>query len=139
MRLASGASSSRMESPGGLSILNRRGRLAGMGHGDGKLHILARAMLWTAGAKAVDFDEHDQAGAARRHRRIFSAARGVGRDRSGLLIGLRDRLARHPKRMRSGAFHHIDHPGVAVRVDQRVKYQQVKQSSYSVRQANHSM
>jgi hypothetical protein len=50
-------------------------------------------MLWIAGAKAVDFDEHDQAGVARRCRRIFSAARGVGRDRLGLLIGHRDRLA----------------------------------------------
>jgi hypothetical protein len=53
-------------------------------------------MLWIAGAKAVDFDEHDQAGVARRCRRIFSAARGVGRDRHGLLIGHRDRLAGIP-------------------------------------------
>ena len=67
-----------------------------MGRGDGKLHALARAMLWIAGAKAVDFDEHDQAGVARRCRRIFSAARGVGRDRLGLLIGHRDRLAGIP-------------------------------------------
>src|SRR5580658_5993342 len=53
-------------------------------------------MLWIAGAKAVDFDEHDQAGVARRCRRIFSAARGVGRDRLGLLITHRDRLAGIP-------------------------------------------
>jgi hypothetical protein len=45
--------------------------------GDGKLPALARAMLWIAGAKAVDFEEHDQAGVARRCRRRFSAARGV--------------------------------------------------------------
>ena len=57
---------------------------------------MARAMLWIAGAKAVDFDEHDQAGVARRCRRIFSAARGVGRDRLGLLVGHRDRLAGIP-------------------------------------------
>jgi hypothetical protein len=74
----------------------RRGQLAGVGRGDGKLHALARAMLWIAGAKAVDFDEHDQAGVVRRCRRIFSAARGVGRDRLGLLIGHRDRLAGIP-------------------------------------------
>jgi hypothetical protein len=67
-----------------------------VGRGDGKLHALARAMLWIAGAKAVDFDEHDQAGVARRCRRIFSATRGAGRDRRGLLIGHRDRLARIP-------------------------------------------
>jgi hypothetical protein len=53
-------------------------------------------MLWIAGAKAVDFDEHDQAGVAGRCRRIFSAAHGAGRDRLGLLIGLRDRLAGIP-------------------------------------------
>ena len=53
-------------------------------------------MLWMAGAKAVDFDEHDQAGVARRCRRIVSAARGVGRDRLGRLIALRDRLAGIP-------------------------------------------
>jgi hypothetical protein len=33
---------------------------------------------------------------ARRCRRIFSAARGVGRDRLGLLVGHRDRLAGIP-------------------------------------------
>src|SRR5580658_568855 len=49
-----------------------------------------------AEAKAVDFDEHDQAGVARRCRRIVSAARGVGRDHLGLLIGHRDRLAGIP-------------------------------------------
>ena len=53
-------------------------------------------MLWIAGAKTVDFDEHDQAGVARRCRRIFSAACGVGRDRLGLLVGHRDRLAGIP-------------------------------------------
>ena len=53
-------------------------------------------MLWIAAAKAVDFDEHEQAGVARRCRRIFSAPRGVGRDRRGLLIGLSDRLAGIP-------------------------------------------
>jgi hypothetical protein len=53
-------------------------------------------MLWIAGAKAVDFDEHDQAGVARRCLRIFSAARGVGRNRLGLRIGHRDRLAGIP-------------------------------------------
>jgi hypothetical protein len=74
----------------------RRGQLTGVGRGYGKLHALARAMLWIAGAKAVDFDEHDQAGVARRRRRIFSAARGVGRDRLGFLIGHRDRLVGIP-------------------------------------------
>jgi hypothetical protein len=49
-----------------------------------------------AGAKAVDFDEHDQAGVARRCRRIFSVGRGAGRDHLGLLIGHRDRLAGIP-------------------------------------------
>jgi hypothetical protein len=55
-----------------------------------------RDALWIAGAKAVDFEEHDQAGVARRWRRIFSAARGAGRDRLGVLIGPRDRLAGIP-------------------------------------------
>jgi hypothetical protein len=32
-----------------------------------------------------DFDEHDQAGVARRCWRFFSAALGVGRDRLGVL------------------------------------------------------
>ena len=48
-------------------------------------------MLWIAGAKAVDFDEYDQAGMARHCRCIFLAARGVGRDHLCLLIGHRDR------------------------------------------------
>jgi hypothetical protein len=85
-------------------------------------------MLWIAGAKAVDFDEHDQAGVAGRCRRIFSAARGAGRDRLGLLIGHHNRLADIPSECDPElsttpsfppprAFHHIDHPDVAVRVD----------------------
>jgi hypothetical protein len=41
-------------------------------------------MLWIAGAKAVDFGEHDRAGVATCCRRILSAACGAGRDRLGL-------------------------------------------------------
>jgi hypothetical protein len=44
-------------------------------------------MLWIAGAKLVDFDEHDQAGVT--GRRVFSAARGLGRNRLGLPVGHR--------------------------------------------------
>jgi hypothetical protein len=36
-------------------------------------------MLWIVGATAVDFNEHDQTGVARRCRRIFSGTHGVGR------------------------------------------------------------
>jgi hypothetical protein len=67
-----------------------------VGRGNGELHALVRAMLWIAGEKAVYFDEHDQAGEATRCRLIFSAARGIVRDRLDLLIGLRDRLAGIP-------------------------------------------
>jgi hypothetical protein len=64
-----------------------------VGRGEGKLHALAHALLWIAGAKAVDFDEHDQAGVAAHCRRIVSAVRGLGGDRLGLLVGHGDRPA----------------------------------------------
>jgi hypothetical protein len=80
----------------GKAVQRRRGQVACVRRGDGKLRALARAMLWIAVAKAVDCDEHDQVGAARRCRRIFPAVRGVGRNRLGLFIGPGDRLAGIP-------------------------------------------
>jgi len=76
-------------------------QFAGVGRGDGNLHALARAMPWIDGAKAIDFDEYDQAGTIRLPSRgaagAFSRPRAVsGHDRPGLLIGLRDRLAGIP-------------------------------------------
>jgi len=55
-----------------------------------------KQLISTNTTKLARPGSHDQAGMAERCRRIFSAARGVGRDRLGLLIGLRDRLAGIP-------------------------------------------